>query len=90
MRNDLGEWRVARERFPAKQAAYRPRDGDVLAVGGGEDLFQRGVVFRPKKGEGCGQRAGRHASDEVELRPRAGGSPTTKNPSPKGAVAAAA
>ena len=88
--DDLGKRRVARERVAAEQPPDRLHDGDVLGVGFGEDLFQGLVVFRPEKGEGRGERAGRDAGDEVEFGPLARCGPAAEHPCPERAVGAAA
>jgi hypothetical protein len=69
--DDLGQRRVARQRVAAEQAPDRLRDGEVLGRRLRENLFQGLVVFRPEKGEGCGERAGRHPGNEIEFRPLA-------------------
>ena len=64
----LGERAVAGKRIAAKQTAHGPHNGDVFGIGLRENDLERLVVFGSEEGERRGQRAGRYAGDEIELR----------------------
>ena len=66
MRDDGLERRVVGQRFLPQQAEHSAQEEHLAGVDGRIGLFQLVVIVRPEECEGCDERAGADAGDDLE------------------------